>query len=197
MNAAPDPRRSVSIMCETTESNYKQITLENWIEPDPVSRVFVRIQRDGTSSAIKAEEYLTEILSHSLNDYVPDDIQKLFEVTRGTMTYGYYYYPIFTLATEQLFRILESSVSHVCKTVGCPASIRIYSSRIKWLTDKGIIMSEEKARWDSIRRLRNSRSHPKSQMILPPGSAIDFLSAITNEINSLFLKMSKYQEARH
>ena len=111
------------------------------------------------------------------------------------MTYGYYYYPIFTFATEQLFRILESSVSHVCKTLGCPASKNTYNKRIEWLTDKRIIQGDEKIRWDSIRKLRNLRSHPKNQMIFTPGNAIRFLAAITDEINSLFQKMSEYQKA--
>ena len=181
-------------MCKA-QNSYKQITLANWTKPDPVNRVFVRIQEDGTSRTIKSEEYLTEILSHRLNDWVPEDIHQLHEVTRGSMTYGYYYYPIFTFATEQLFRILESSVSHVCKTLGCPASKNTFNKKIEWLTDKRIIQGDEKIRWDSIRKLRNLRSHPKNQMILTPGNAIRFLAAITDEINSLFQKMSEYQKA--
>jgi len=178
-------------------SEYKQITLENWTKPDPANECFVGILPDGTSRAIKAEEYLTDILRHKLGDHVPEDIHKLFEVARGIMTYGYYYYPIFTMATEQLFRILESSVSHVCKTLGSPAPIKTYNTKIEWLIKKGILRDEEKERWDSIRRLRNSRSHPKNQMILPPGCTIDLLSAISDDINSLFLKMRKYQEVKH
>ena len=183
-------------MCETAKNKYKQITPENWTEPDPTNECFIRFQPDGTARAIKGEEYLTDILCHNLGDHVCEDIHRLFEVAKGTMTYGYYYYPIFTAAAEQLFRILESSVSHVCKIVDCPTSIRTYYSKIDWLTQQGIIGNDEKDRWDSSRQLRNSRSHPEHQMILTPGSTIGLLSSITDEINSLFIKMNEYLERK-
>ena len=172
-------------------NHYKQITLENWTQPDSVSRCFVRIRPDGTSSSIKAEEYFADIMNHRLSEHVPEDIHKLFEVTRGTMTYGYYYYPIFTIALEQLFRIMESSVSHVCKALGIPASIKTYNHKIEWLIETGILENSKKAGWDSLRRMRNSRSHPKSQMILPPGPTIALFDEMTNDINSLFNEMDK------
>ncbi len=172
-------------------SDYKQITLENWTQPDPASTCFVSIHSDGTSSNIKAEQYFSDIMNHTLSKQIPEDIQKLYEVTRGTMTYGYYYYPIFTVAVEQLFRIVESSVSYVCKALSSPASIKTFNRKIEWLIETGIIEANEKVRWDGLRSLRNSRAHPKSQMILPPGPVLALFDEMTTDINSLFDELDK------
>ncbi len=172
-------------------SDYKQITLENWTQPDPANTCFVRLRSDGKFSSIKAEEYFSDIMNHTLSEQVPEKIQKLYEVTRATMTYGYYYYPIFTVAVEQLFRIVESSVSYVCKTLGSPASIKTFNHKIEWLIELGILEGCKKARWDSLRRLRNARAHPESQMILPPGPVLSLFDEMTTDINSLFNKMNE------
>lgn len=45
-------------------------------------------------------------------EHVPKDIQVLFEVAKEAMVYGYYLYPLYNLATEQLYRVTEEAVTH-------------------------------------------------------------------------------------
>ena len=102
------------------------------------------------------------------------------------MVYGYFFYPLYTLAAEQLFRVIEAAVAHKCKTLGMPRSTIIFGERIDWLVERGAISRSESTRWHAARRLRNTASHPEHQMILPPGNAVGMLERIAEDLNSLF-----------
>ncbi len=41
-------------------------------------------------------------------------------------------------------------------------------------------------RWHSLRKLRNSISHPKEQSIISPGMAIGILDPLVADINEIF-----------
>ena len=165
---------------------FKEINLRNWLEPDDALRGFVRISPDGQLHTVTGEEYLQHILSPKLHASVPSDVQALFEVARGAMVYGYFFYPLYTLAVEQLFRVVEAALAHKCKALGAPKSIRTFEKRIKWLMEKAVISRPESDRWHAARQMRNAASHPERQMILAPGNAIGILERVVDDINSLF-----------
>jgi hypothetical protein len=165
---------------------FKEITPSNWLEADGVLRGFVRLSADGQFQPISGDDYLRSILSPELLQSVPTEVQALFEVARGAMAYGYFFYPLYTLAAEQLFRVAEAAVAHKCKALGAPKSIDTFEKRIHWLVDKGVIPNSELVRWDAIRELRNEASHPERQSILMPGNAIGILETAAEQINSLF-----------
>jgi hypothetical protein len=164
---------------------FKKITPSNWLDPDKVLRGFVKMSST-RAQPLTADDYLRHILSPELIESVPKDVRALFEVARGAMIYGYFFYPLFTLAAEQLFRVSEAAVSHKCKALGAPKSKRKFIEKIEWLINNGIIPSSELIRWDAIRNLRNAASHPERQSILAPGNAIGLLEGISRQINSLF-----------
>ena len=165
---------------------FKEITPTNWLEPDQVLKAFVRLTSDGRSRPITGDEYLRYILEPKLVESMPIDVQALFEVARGAVAYGYFFYPIYTLAAQQLFRVAEAAVVHKCKALGVPKSKGTYKKRVDWLVDEGIIPESELIRWDAIRELRNAASHPDRQSILTPGNAVGLLEGIAEQINSLF-----------
>lgn len=165
---------------------FKEITSSNWLEPDEVLKGFVRMSPGGEPRPITSDDYLRDILRPKLIESVPRDVQALFEVARGAMVYGYFFYPLYTLATEQLFRVAESAIAHKCKALGAPKSKRAFEKRIPWLADKGVILRSEVTRWDALRQLRNATSHPDCQSIFTPGNAIGMLEGIARQINSLF-----------
>jgi hypothetical protein len=169
-----------------TQFGFKKITPNNWLERDDVLRGFVRMSPNGQFKPIIGDDYLQDILRPKLLESVPTEVQVLFEVARGAMAYGYFFYPLYTLAAEQLFRVVETAVAHKCKSSGTPKSSKTFEKRISWLVDKGIIPSSESIRWDAIRKLRNAASHPESQSIFTPGNAIGLLENIAEQINSLF-----------
>ena len=169
-----------------TRFGFKEIILSNWLEPDDALKGFVRISPDGQPHTITGEEYLQHILRPKLHASVPSDVQALFEVARGVMVYGYFFYPLYTLAVEQLFRVVEATLAHKYKALRAPKSRRTFEKRIEWLVEEGVISRQESARWHAARQMRNAASHPERQMILTPGNAIGILERVADDINSLF-----------
>jgi len=117
---------------------------------------------------------------------VPQDIQALFEVARGALLYGYFFYPLYALAVEQLFRVAEAAVSHQCKALGAPNSKKRFAEKIRWLAKRGVIPETDIPTWNAVRELRNSASHPERQSIFTPGMATGSLERATEKINALF-----------
>ncbi|MEO8745806.1 MAG: hypothetical protein ABI455_11130, partial [Candidatus Dormiibacterota bacterium] len=73
----------------------KVLTAQNWLKPDYVPQVFVRLDSEaGTIRPISGEEYLEDVLAPKLDPAVPREIRRLFEIGRGTMAYGYFFYPL-------------------------------------------------------------------------------------------------------
>src|SRR5919202_1342535 len=94
----------------------KILTTENWLQPDPTSTIFAQVSSsDGSVSPMSGNDWVALFLKPSLVEAVPEDVRKLFEVARGALAYGYFFYPLYTLAGEQLFRVAECSVSAKCQ----------------------------------------------------------------------------------
>ena len=127
-----------------------------------------------------------DILRISLTDEVPQEIQAQFEVARGALVYGYFFYPLYTLAGEQLFRVVEAAVTFKCNALEAPSSIKNFKQKIDYLIKEKVIPEREKEVWHAVRKLRNSASHALHQNIFTPGMAIVNLNKIADKINALF-----------
>jgi hypothetical protein len=165
---------------------FKQLSAENWLVPDDVIHGFVRIAPDGSVHDISGEEWLRDILQPQLSDSAPIEIRKLFEVARGTIAYGFFFYPIYTLGIEQLFRVVESAVTFKCNVMRAPSKIHSFQQKVDWLTEKSIIPQSECLRWKAVRALRNISSHPEMQSIYTPTDALTTIETIASDINFLF-----------
>src|SRR2546423_7399041 len=97
----------------------KALTIENWLQPDPTSTIFVQLSHsDGSVSPMSGEDWAAQFLTPSLAATVPEELRKLFEVARGAMAYGYFFYPLYALAGEQLYRVAEAAVSEKYTRLG-------------------------------------------------------------------------------
>ena len=132
-----------------SDLGFKRLTPETWLEPDPTNGAF--------GGFPPAEEILGHILEPKLSEKVPNEIRQLFEVARGAMCYGYVFYPLWTLATEQLFRVVEAATSE--------------SGRINW---------------HAVRFLRNEASHPEQQTLVPAAMALPVVQGTARALNQLF-----------
>ncbi|WP_162909183.1 hypothetical protein [Aggregatilinea lenta] len=165
------------------ELGFKHLTADNWLQIDAVTKLFVR----GTNGAsIKGEEWLESILQPQLIDPVPHEIERLFEVARGALAYGYFFYPMYTLGLEQLYRVAESAVAYKYKHCDTSKKERTFKKRIGWLTEQGYILECDFGFWEDLRHARNSSSHPDRQSIIMPFSAIKLSARIAEKINALF-----------
>lgn len=138
--------------------------------------------RDGLADA---QYLLAHVLSPQLSERVPTDIAKLFEVARGAMCYAYFFYPLWTLAAEQLFRVAEAAVSLRCKGLGAGRGVSTFERKIRFLQDR-LPLSSPPVDWNAIRFLRNEASHPQQQTIISPGMAVPLVEAVALALNHLF-----------
>jgi len=170
-----------------TSLGFKNLTVENWLEPDRISSSFVRISPDdGQAHAISGNDYVRSILKPRLIEGVPTDVRALFEVARGALVYGYFFYPLYTLAAEQLFRVMKTAATLKCDIIGAPRNVTNFKQKIEYLCRKEVISEQQKARWHAARELRNIASHPQRQSIYPPGQAVGILERVAGQVNSLF-----------
>lgn len=166
----------------------KKLTTENWLDPDPIMPAFVQLSLiDGSKSPISADKWASRFLQPQLSAAMPEDILKLFEVARGSIAYGYFFYPLFTLAAEQLLRIAEAAVTTKCSAIGAPRKkTKTYQDKLIYLRDQKILSKLDYESWDILREWRNYASHPKRQTILMPKDALSLLFNIAEKINGLF-----------
>ena len=170
-----------------TTLGFKKLTLDNWLQPDGASTTFGSISTiDGKPHPTTANERLGYILRPQLTEKVPIEVSALFEIARGALAYGYFFYPLYALGFEQLFRVVETAVSLKCKAIGAPSKLRNFYGKLEWLILMKVISEEEKHTWHAVRDLRNISSHPENQMILPPGMVIGTMERIADKINILF-----------
>jgi len=166
---------------------FKQITQDTWLKPDRISTSFLLVPPEtGVDDIKKGEIYLDMILQPRLNEDVPIEVIKLYEVARGALVYGYFFYPLYTLACEQLFRVGEAAIIFRCKTFSPRLAKRTFEKKIEFLFKQRILNELEKQRWHALRELRNISSHPVDQSIYPPGPVIGILAHMAEDINSLF-----------
>lgn len=170
----------------------KHVTVDNWRDPDPQTLNLVTLLPEGGHRPTTNEEWLALIDGATLADTVPDEIHDLFTVARGTMVYGYLFYPLYTVAFEQLFRIAEAAVFHRCRLLGYeeqekPGKRRDrFNTKLDWLVKQGVLSKEQRLQWDAIRELRNFTSHGDEQMLVGPSWAIHNFWTLTDTVNVLF-----------
>ena len=171
-----------------SDFGFKTLSTENWLEPEWFMSAIKTISpTDGTPIEISRDQWLNRFLKPQLHAVVPFEIRKLFEVARGAATYGYFFYPLYTLAGQQLYRVAEAAVSAKCKSLGAPPrKTKRFQDKISFLQTANVIPQEDWIWWDSIRQLRNHTSHPKTQTIVMPHDTLYDLSSVAKHINALF-----------
>jgi len=162
---------------------FKKLTPQNWTDRDRTIDPIVRIDRGET---ISNDEWAARILEKELSDSVPREVRNLFEVAQGAICYGCFFYPLFTLGNEQLYRVLEAAVTAKCEAEGAPSSCKTYKRKTEWLYEQGHISDDRIKRFEAARLLRNMTSHAAKQMILPPNYAVSGVELTAALIEGLF-----------
>ncbi len=180
---------------------FKRITMTNWQDRDmPIG-----------FSALTPDSWIEHNMQPQLGSNVPPDIAALFEVARGAMVYGWFFYPLITLAAEQCSRVLEAGVKACCMEHGIPTQRlnkrgipsrtksgmpieTFYSENIAKLVEAEVIPASKADLWKAARELRNLFSHPERQMIFPPGVTLGMLQTTADRLNDLFSLQKKGEE---
>jgi hypothetical protein len=170
---------------------FKDLTPANFLHVDDMLDGFVRMSENGEIVRIPHDEWARSVLSVDLIERTPIEVHRLFLVARGAMLYGFYFYPLFALASEQLFRVADTAALMKCDELGAPTEQsprkrRGFSARINWLRGRAILSEDRALRWHALREMRNSASHPVDQTILFPSMALNLLYQIAEDVNYLF-----------
>lgn len=89
---------------------FKEITTENWLKLDPIMVT--------AFSGLTGAERVYELMAVKLHEDVPFEVRRLFAVAQGIACYGYLFYPIYALASEQMTRVAETSIRHKYRIEG-------------------------------------------------------------------------------
>ncbi len=170
--------------------SFKPLTPNNWDQPDETSTIFARHSPIVGMVQMNGNDWARAFLAVELSESVPADVRGLFAVARGTLVYGWFFYPLYALGEEQLHRVADAAVAHRYRELDGPLGKRGYlpllARRIQWLEAEGIIPSDLAPRWNAIRELRNIGSHPDFQMLHPPGDVLTSLKTVAEAVGELF-----------
>lgn len=168
------------------EFGFKKLDENNWLKSD--IEELHRVLPNNSTRPILPREWIDDIQKSKLDDSTPFEIQKLFEVAKGTMIYGYFFYPILTLSSEQFTRVAETAINIKCNTINCPKARNTFSKKVDWLLQESILSKDLHTKWKSIVKLSNMFSHPSRQNIFNPVMAINLMDTVARNINYLFSK---------
>jgi hypothetical protein len=176
----------------------KTLTIENWRSVDAVSVLLVEVDpTTGRPQPISPERWAEWFLEPQLDPIVPDQVRTMFNAARGAMLYGCFYYPLYALGTEQLYRVADAATWNRCRQLGKPLPAagperETFAERVAWLVDQGANID---AWWwgyvpanpdGGVRMLRNLTSHATEQGLDMPSSALVQVRHIAERINELF-----------
>jgi hypothetical protein len=175
LDAAPVPAADADVVM-----GFKRITPENFICAD-LSRAF------GLADANQWIGWFNEIC---VGDHVPEPVRRLFELARGSMIYGWLYYPLLSVGFEQCGRCLEAGVRHAAALYfDSPPPDRQktpYRSLVRRMIAAGHIPKAHEAQWLAAVQLRNAAAHPTTPTIWMPGNARATLGTTADRLNGLF-----------
>lgn len=108
----------------------KALTVDNWRSVDPMSVTLVELDTaSGRFQRITHERWIEWFLEPQLNHNVPGEVRTMFDVARGAMLYGCFFYPLYTLGTEQLYRVADAATWHRCRQLGKPLPMQARSEK--------------------------------------------------------------------
>jgi len=167
----------------------RKVNPDKLFELDSVM-VHFRSVRNDHEETVSATELAQSFMDPQLSYTVPADLQELFETARGALCYGCFFYPLYTLGIDQLWRVLDAATDHKCRELGASKrKTERFGQRIKWLVNAGLILPEDEKRWDAARQLRNGASHADRQSIYDPATALGLNKSVCEQVNSLFPKV--------
>lgn len=117
-------------MSEAPKRLFKKLTRENWSTLDPTASHNVWIDDEGNTRPVTPDDWAEEILQVQLSNKVPSELRNLFEVAQGVLCYGAFFYPLYTLGDEQIYRVLDAAVTLVHQKLDGPPGNKNFFKRL-------------------------------------------------------------------
>ncbi len=180
------------------DMGFKKLTPENWLKPDSVMHAFGRLSPEGKLYVPTGEEWASVVMGIEMVEGVPLEIRRLFAVAKGALCYGYFFFPLYSLASEQLSRVAEAAVAHKYNSLGGPKRVRktpesrprnaSFQDKLGYLRREGLITERDAIWWGAIREARNDASHPQDHRPQIPVHAVGRAEELAKRVNGLFAR---------
>lgn len=174
-------------MWQQESLGFKRLTPENWLEPDLVMSAFGRLPDAGEPYVPTGEERVRDVMGIEMAEEIPLEVRRLFASAKGALCYGYFFHPLYSLASEQLSRVAETAVAHKYEAVGGPKPKKTsFKGKLDYLKHEGLVSKRDAVWWGAIREHRNDASHPKDHRPQFPGHAVGRAAELAKQVNRLF-----------
>lgn len=164
----------------------KRLTAENFLLPDPLTGEFTGRDGDGREHRLSAVDWAHEILVIGLDEAVPEAARNRFELARGILLYGYFWYPLWVQGTVEALRGAEVALEAACEAEHGAKRLSTAESRIEWLEKKDVLDAEEACTWMSLVRVRDALAEARQTPMLTPGRSLEILDTVAHVVNGLF-----------
>jgi hypothetical protein len=168
-----------------TEEAEHRLSPERWLQLDPNFSFYKFSDADGFQP-MTPEDWVPVWRDSTLAAPVPIDIINRFEQARACIAYGCFFYPLYGLGIGQLLRVADAAVVVKCGQLDAPKKAKTFEKRIDWLASVRGAAGFDATYWHRLRRFRNEDVHERAATIVSPGSAQNFLRAMSDEIQHLF-----------
>jgi hypothetical protein len=165
---------------------FKLVTRDNWLAPDPVSTAFVQlVHRNGSVKPMDGADWIDTVAATRMSNNVPLDVQNAFEFAKGGLGYGYFYYPLITIVGQQALRVADFSIDQLFVERGISPRPQSMARKIRRLRQDSLIDDAQFQRWDALRQLRNSATHPDFQHVWLPADAVRTFRIVAEMVSAL------------
>jgi hypothetical protein len=174
---------------------FKKVTLRSWQEPDITTLITGSWAIGHQDKTLAVEGWFKVISEPQLDETVSNEVASIYEYARSILYYGILFYPFFTIGKDHALRAAEAAAYFKCEALNLPKRRHAksgqgrefsFSENINRLHEVSVISAEHVKFWHSVRRLRNSSSHPKNHSHIMPQQALQLFKNIADNINRLF-----------
>jgi hypothetical protein len=162
---------------------FKMVDAANVLEPDPIiSKMATR--EDDVIRPMVPSDLLRPILAVTLAAPVPFEVRRAFLFARNAMCYGFWYYPLITIGSQQILRVADYATD-VAITASGGKPRRSFRGRVDQLVARGILDHTRLHTWEAICRLRNRATHPDWQEVWGIPQTVRVVETVATEILAL------------
>ena len=170
----------------------KRLAYDNILAPEIAAFLF--IPGGGLSTLgpeVPSEEAVRErvemFTSVTLPTTVPETVWRMFEIAKGAMCYGMWFYPLFTLGEDHLSRLFEWMVVDRYEALSKKKGSNLHAM-VEWLIKHKCFPEDLDVRWRAMYKIRNIVSHPEIQHLTHPHQALRHLRQMHDLVAHFYLE---------